>query len=72
MLEQIDYMLKMLGNKSPYGFAAYSISKINQPLSSIKNELRKIKGVGPTTERIILEILETRRSKYYEKLMTLC
>jgi DNA repair photolyase len=71
ILEQIDYMLKMLGNKSPYGFAAYSISKIDKPLSSIKNNLRKIKGVGPTTEKIILEILETKNSRYYDKLMTL-
>jgi DNA repair photolyase len=71
ILEQIDYMLKMLGGKSPYGFAAYSISKINRPLSSIKTELRKIKGVGPTTEKIILEILETKTCRYYEKLMAL-
>jgi DNA repair photolyase len=71
MLEQIDYMLKMLGHKSPYGFAAYSISKINKPLSEIKSDLRKIKGVGPTTEKIILEILETKTSKYYEKLVSL-
>ena len=71
ILEQIDYMLKMLGRKSPFGFAAYSISKINKPLSSIKKELRKIKGVGPTTEKIILEILETKNSTYYEKLMAL-
>jgi hypothetical protein len=69
ILEQIDYMIKNLGGKSPYGFAAYSISKINKPLSSIKNDLRKIKGVGPATEKIILEILETKNSKYYEKLM---
>ena len=71
MLEQIDYMLKMLGHKSPFGFAAYSISKINQPLSEIKNSLRKIKGVGPTTEKIILEILNTGKSKYYKKLTNL-
>ena len=69
ILEQIDYMLKMLGGKSTYGFAAYSISKINKPLSSIKNDLGKIKGVGPTIEKIILEILETKNSKYYEKVM---
>ena len=69
ILEQIDYMIKNLGGKSPYGFAAHSISKINKPLSSIKNDLRKIKGVGPATEKILLEILETKNSKYYEKLM---
>ncbi len=69
ILEHIDYILKSKGRKSPYGFAAYSISKISTPLSQIKNRLREIKGVGPTTEKLILEILETKRSAYYEKLL---
>jgi len=69
LLEHIDYLLKLEGKRSPYGYAAYSISKINKPLSSIKNDLRKIKGVGPATEKIILEILETKKSRYYEKMM---
>lgn len=70
ILEHIDYLLKLEGKKSPYGYAAYFISKLNEPLSSIKNELRQIKGVGEVTERIILEILNTGNSSYYEKLLT--
>ena len=70
ILEHIDYLLKLEGKKSPYGYAAYFISKLNEPLSSIKNELRQIKGVGKVTERIILEILNTGNSSYYEKLLT--
>ena len=69
ILEHIDYLLKLNGKKSPYGFAAYSISKIQEPLSKLKNDLCTIKGVGSTTEGIILEILETGTCKYYEKLM---
>lgn len=69
ILEQIDYLLKMNGRKSPYGYAAYSISKLTEPLSKIKNNLQQLKGVGPTTEKIILEILDTGTSKYYEKLL---
>lgn len=69
ILEHIDYLLKLNGKKSPYGFAAYSISKMQEPLSKLKNDLCKIKGVGKTTEGIILEILETGTSRYYEKLM---
>ncbi len=69
ILEHIDYLLKLQGKKSPYGFAAYSISKIQESLSNLKNELRKIRGVGKATEDIILEILETGKSTYYEKLM---
>jgi DNA repair photolyase len=69
ILEQIDYLLKLNGNSSPYGYAACSISKINEPLSQLKGSLQNIRGVGPTTEKIIHEILETKNSKYYEKLM---
>jgi DNA polymerase/3'-5' exonuclease PolX len=36
----------------------------------MKGELRKLKGIGKTTEGIILEILETGSSSYYEKLLT--
>jgi len=69
ILEHIDYLLKLKGKRSPYGHAAYSISQLKQPLTTMKEELQKIKGVGKTTEGIILEILETGSSSYYEKLM---
>ena len=69
ILEHLDYLLKLSGRKSPYGYAAYSISQLKEPLSSMKNRLQTIKGVGPTTEKIILEILETGSSTYYEKLL---
>ena len=69
LLEQIDYLLKLKGNSSPYGYAAYSISQLKEPLSSIKGDLQELKGVGKTIEGIILEILETGSSSYYEKLL---
>jgi len=68
MLEQMDYFLRMEGRDSPFGYAAYSVSQLKQPLSSMKRELRTLKGVGEATERIILEILETGTSSYYRKL----
>ena len=70
ILEHIDYLLKMQGKKSPYRYAAYSISKLKEPLSTMKGELQKLKGVGKVTEGIILEILETGSSSYYKKLLT--
>jgi DNA repair photolyase len=69
ILEHIDYLLKIRGKKSPYGYAAYSISKVKKELSELHENLRQIKGVGVTTEKIIKEILATRTSKYYEKLL---
>jgi len=69
ILEHIDYLLKMEGKSSPFGYVAYSISKLKTPLSTMKEELRKIRGVGETMENIILEILETRKSSYFEELL---
>lgn len=69
ILEQMDYLLKMIGKKSPYGYAAYSISKLKDPLSKMKGDLKTLKGVGPTTERIILDIMDSGTSAYYEKLL---
>jgi len=69
ILEQIDYLLKLDGKKSPYGYAAYSISQLRQPLSAMKNNLRSLKGVGTVTEKLILEILETKNSEYLQKLL---
>jgi len=68
--EHIDYLLKLEGKASPFGYAAYSISQLQEPLSNIKGELQKLKGVGKTTEGIVLEILETGTSSYYEQLLT--
>ena len=69
ILEHIDYFLKMEGKSSPYGYAAYSITKLDRPLSTMKGRLQELKGVGKVTERIITEILETGSSSYYEKLL---
>jgi DNA repair photolyase len=69
ILEHIDYLLKLKGKRSPYGWAAYSISRLREPLSLMKGRLQELKGVGKTTEGIILEILETKNSSYLEKLL---
>ena len=68
MLEHLDYFLRLEGKRSSFGYAAYSISKLNRPLSTMKDALREIKGVGEKTEKIILEILETKNSAYYNSL----
>lgn len=69
ILEQLDYLYKLREMKSPYSYAAYSVSKLNDPISTMKHNLRSLRGVGPKTEKIILEILETGSSTYYEKLL---
>ena len=68
ILEHIDHFLRSEGKTSPYGYAAYSISQLKEPLKTMRGNLEKLKGIGPTTERIILEILRTGKSSYYQKL----
>ena len=69
ILEHLDYLLKLEGKKSPFGYAAYSLSQIQVPLSTMFYQLRNIKGVGETTEKIIQEILKTGSSTIYERLL---
>ena len=71
MLEHMDYVLKLKGRPSPYGFAAYSISRLKEPVSAMQGSLRSLKGVGKVTEGIIREIARSGRSSYYERLMGL-
>lgn len=68
VLENIDYLLKQRGEKSPFGYAAYSISKVKEPLSTMRRDLHNIKGVGRVIEKTILEILDTGDSSYLKKL----
>jgi DNA repair photolyase len=69
ILEQIDYLLRMRGERSPFGWAAYSISQVAEPLSDLKGDLRKLKGVNEAAERVVLEILGTGRSSLHEQLL---
>ncbi|MBN2571303.1 MAG: radical SAM protein [Ignavibacteriales bacterium] len=68
ILDCIDYYTKIRNKKSPFGYAAYSLSKINEPLSSIRKNIDKINGVGALTKKIICEIIDTGKSTYLEKL----
>ncbi len=69
ILEQIDYLLKLKNYKSNFGYAAYAVSQLTEPVSSIRTELGRINGIGKTIKKIILEIIDTGTSQYYEKLL---
>ena len=70
ILEHLDYLLKLNEQKSPYGYSAFSISKLKEPVENLSyDQLLDIKGVGPVTAKIIREIAETGRCLYYEKLL---
>lgn len=68
LLEHMDYYLKSRGEKAPFGYAAYQISKLSASIAENKKNLQSIKGVGPVTERIIKQILNNEVPAYYKKL----
>jgi DNA repair photolyase len=69
VLDSLDWLLKMEGRDSPYGYAAWSVSKLKEPISAMRARLRELKGVGKVTERIVLEVLDTGTSRYLESML---
>jgi DNA repair photolyase len=69
ILEQLDYLLRLEGKRSPFGFAAYALSQLKEPISDSRDRLRQIRGVDGATERLVHEILETGTSEQYERLI---
>jgi DNA repair photolyase len=68
-LEHIDYLLKMRGEKSFFGRAAYSISQLEEPVSAYPQKLEQLQGVGRSTAGLIHELLDRGTATYYEWLM---
>ena len=66
ILENLYYLCRLEGHNAPFRSAAYSVSQLKEPLSAMRERLQELKGVGRTTERIILEILEQGTASYHE------
>ncbi len=69
IFEQMDHTLKSQNKVSPFGYAAYQISKLKVPISEMMDNLKKIPGVGPYTVKVIHEILETGTCSKYDELL---
>jgi len=70
ILEQLDYLAKLKGKNTPYGYAAYQILKLEKPVEEYEyKDLILINGIGTVTAGIILEIIKTGKSGFYEKLL---
>ena len=69
LLEQIDYLMKLRAYKSNYGYAAYKISQLSEPVSKYRYNLTSIEGIGKVTAKLVAEIIDTGRSEMYEKLL---
>jgi DNA repair photolyase len=70
ILEHIDYFLKMNGHHSPYGYAAWSLANIKEPLGRIRAKLEQVPGVGNAVAAVVREILDTGTSRFYQRLMS--
>lgn len=70
MLEQLDYLVKLQGKKSPYGYASYALSSLGKSIEECSyDDLIRMKGIGPFTANIIQEIVKTGKCDYYEKML---
>jgi DNA repair photolyase len=69
ILEHIDYFLKSSGQRSPYGYAAWSLANIKEPLSRVRAHLEQVNGVGSAVAMVVREILDTGTSRFYQRLM---
>lgn len=67
MLEHLDYLCSLNHVKNSYGYAAYSLSKLKEPIESYSNDyLLKLGGIGPFTLKLIEEMIKTGTCKYFE------
>jgi DNA polymerase/3'-5' exonuclease PolX len=71
ILDQMDGLFRERGLVSTYGRASRSLGRLEVPLESPDGwkHLRRLGGVGPSTERILKEILDTGTSQVYEKVL---
>jgi DNA repair photolyase len=69
LLEQIDYLLKLEGKPSSFGYAAYNLSRLKGTVADTRDSLKKVRGVNPLVEKTVLEILDTGCSALYGRLM---
>jgi DNA repair photolyase len=68
LLEHIDFYLKLRGQKSPYGYGAYQISKLKESIDlNFQNSLEQLQ-LNRSVRFIAREILGTGQSALYNEL----
>jgi DNA repair photolyase len=69
IFEHIDYFLKQKSKKSNFGYIAYQISQLKEPLPELINELHKLKGINKIHIDAVKEIIDKRSCGLYERLI---
>ena len=68
ILDQMDSLTRMRGNTPPFRSAVWTLSKLEEPVSSYLDPT-VLKGIGPRAAKIIAEILDTGTCREYESLL---
>jgi len=69
VLEHMAYLSRLGGRSSSYQRAADAVAELERPLPELRDELRRLPGVGPVTERLLREVLESGSAEDYERLL---
>jgi hypothetical protein len=69
ILEHLDYLNMLKQKKTPYGYAAYNLSKVGVPIEEMGSKLSSVRGAGKAVQAIIREIIRTGTSKQYETML---
>ena len=68
-LEHLDYLHRKLEKPSPFANIVSKIQNLPGPFENYLSGLKNISGIGPFSEKIILELWHTGTSQYYHDIM---
>jgi hypothetical protein len=69
ILEHIDYLLKMRGENSSFGYGAYLFSQLSSSILKWQEDAPGLKRIDQKVQAVIKEVIATGRSTYYEQLL---
>jgi DNA repair photolyase len=69
ILEQMDYLFRLRGKRSAYGYAARTVARLQEPLSELLQPGNQLRGISAKASTLIREIVTTGTAKEYEQLL---
>jgi DNA repair photolyase len=69
MLEQMDYLFRLRGKSSSYGYAARAVARLQGPVSDLLQPGNQVRGISTKANTLIREILSTGSAKEYQRLL---
>jgi len=69
ILEQMDYLFRLRGERSAYGYAARTVARLQEPLEELLQPGNQLRGISAKASTLIREIVTTGTAKEYEQLL---